>query len=208
MKRPASANRPRGKNAAARPARPGHLARPEKAVEPGDRELVLGIDPGSIYCGYGLVKRAKNSSCVYVSSGRIGMTKSAPLEHRLMELFEGLSALIKELSPQAGAVEKIFFAKNARAALSLGHARGIALLALANGGVPVYEYSALEVKKAVTGYGRAEKMQVQAMIKRLLGLGFSPSPDGADALALAFCHLNKQDFVSARDAGIYDAYGA
>ncbi len=166
-----------------------------RADSPG---LVLGIDPGSIYCGYGLVRKGKNNSCVYVSSGRIGMTKSAPLERRLMELFEGLSSLIEELSPQAGAVEKIFFAKNAKAALSLGHARGIALLALANGGVPVYEYSALEVKKAVTGYGRAEKYQVQEMIKRLLGLGFSPSTDGADALALAFCHLNRQDFDQAR----------
>ncbi len=184
MKRPASAN---NKKTLASPVSGG-------AAGADSPELVLGIDPGSIYCGYGLIRKGKNNSCVYVSSGRIGMTRSAPLELRLMELFDGLSALVKELSPQAGAVEKIFFAKNARAALSLGHARGIALLALANGGVPVYEYSALEVKKAVTGYGRAEKHQVQEMIKRLLGLGFSPSTDGADALALAFCHLNRQDF--------------
>ena len=180
MKRPASANRPE-----------------QKGKIPADTaELVLGIDPGSIYCGYGVVRKARDNSCLYVTSGRIGMTKSASLEYRLMELFEGLSGLVKEFSLQAGAVEKIFFAKNVRAALSLGHARGIALLALANGGIPVYEYSALEVKKAVTGYGRAEKSQVQDMIKRLLGLNFCPSTDGADALALAFCHVNKQEFTS------------
>ena len=185
MRRPANTNK----------ALPS-AARLKGVVGTDSPELVLGIDPGSIYCGYGLVKKAENNSCLYVSSGRIGMTKSAPLEHRLMELFEGLSALVSEFSPQAGSVEKIFFAKNARAALSLGHARGIALLALANGGIPVHEYSALEVKKAVTGYGRAEKTQVQEMIKRLLGLSFSPSTDGADALALAFCHINKQNFNS------------
>ncbi|MDA8085857.1 MAG: crossover junction endodeoxyribonuclease RuvC [Nitrospiraceae bacterium] len=203
MKRPASVNKPQPASTCPAPARLRGGGETGLFLP----ELVLGIDPGSIYCGYGLVKRTKNNSCVYVSSGRFGMTKSAPLEHRLMELFEGLSGLVRELSPQAGAVEKIFFAKNARAALSLGHARGIALLALANGGVPVYEYSALEVKKAVTGYGRAEKHQVQEMIKRLLGLKFSPSTDGADALALAFCHINKQDYTSPGRAAVHESYG-
>ncbi len=153
--------------------------------------LILGIDPGSIYCGYGLVRKTKNNECLYVSSGRIGMTSGAPLARRLAELFEGLSEVVTEFSPQACAVEKIFFAKSVRSALSLGHARGIALLAGAMGGLPVYEYSALEVKKAVTGYGRAGKSQVQEMVKRLLDLSFSPSTDGADALALALCHLQR-----------------
>ncbi len=162
---------------------------PEGPVSPV--ELVLGIDPGSICCGYGLV-RMKKGECLYVSSGRIRMTAGAPLARRLTELFEGLSEVVREFSPQACAVEKIFFAKSVRSALSLGHARGIALLAGAMSGVPVYEYSPLEIKKAVTGYGRAEKSQVQAMIMRLLGLSFSPSTDGADALALALCHLHRQ----------------
>ena len=152
----------------------------------------MGIDPGSIYCGYGVVRKTERGECIYVSSGRIRMTGGAPLARRLMELFEGLTEVMNEFSPQACVVEKIFFAKGVRAALSLGHARGIALLAGAMGGVPVYEYSPLEVKKAVTGYGQAGKAQVQAMIKRLLGLSFSPSTDGADALALALCHLHRR----------------
>lgn len=155
---------------------------------------VLGIDPGSYACGYGVVKQRGNGH-YYLASGRITMSRGAPLEERLKELYSGLTEVIKEFSPGAGAVEKIFFAKGVRAALSLGHARGIALLALANEGVPLYEYSALEVKKAITGYGRAEKTQVQYMIKRILGLDFQPSPDGADALALALCHLQQNNLA-------------
>lgn len=183
-----------------RHANSGRRGKKEPSGEPAVRalsnEIVLGIDPGSVYCGYGVVRtnRTGESGYVYISSGRIGMKKGAPLCHRLRELFEGLSEVMREFSPQACAVEKIFFAKSVRGALSLGHARGIALLAGAMGSVPIYEYSALEVKKAVTGYGRAEKAQVQAMIKRLLGLSFSPSPDGADALALALCHLHRRSF--------------
>lgn len=165
--------------------------------------IVLGIDPGSIFCGYGVVDK-NGSECRYISSGRIAMTRSAPLHERLRELFEGLIEVIGEFSPQAGVVERIFFAKGLQAALSLGHARGVALLALANHGVPVFEYSALSVKKAVTGYGKAEKQQVQAMIKRLLSLSFPLSPDGADALALALCHIQSTppaDLPSKRRGG-------
>ncbi len=149
--------------------------------------IVLGIDPGSIFCGYGVIE-ADGAGCRYVASGRLDLPKSKGLEIRLKELYAGLSEVIKEFNPGAGVVEKIFFAKGLQAALSLGHARGIALVSLANQDVPVYEYSALEVKKAVTGYGKAEKSQVQEMIKRILGLSFSPSTDSADALALALCH--------------------
>jgi len=157
---------------------------------PKEPSIILGIDPGSFTCGYGIVRK-KGNERLYVASGRISVPKSAPLEKRLKELYAGLTEVIREFSPEAGAVEKIFFAKGIKAALSLGHARGIALLALANGAVPMYEYSALQVKKAVTGYGKAEKMQVQAMIRRLLSLNFEPSTDGADALALALCHLQQ-----------------
>ena len=165
---------------------------PGRKRRPPEREhsLVLGIDPGSFTCGYGIVRK-KGNERLYIASGRISIPKSAPLEERLKEIYAGLTEIITEFSPEAGAVEKIFFAKGIKAALSLGHARGIALLALANHGVPLYEYGALEVKKAVTGYGKAEKMQVQAMIRRLLSLNFEPSTDGADALALALCHLQQ-----------------
>jgi crossover junction endodeoxyribonuclease RuvC len=155
-----------------------------------DSRFVLGIDPGSIFCGYGVI-RENGNGYVYVASGRIAMPKSEPLEVRLRELYRGLKEVIGEFGPQAGVVERIFFAKGVQSALSLGHARGIALLALADVDVPVYEYSALEVKKAVTGYGKAGKEQVQAMVTRILGLTFVPSADGADALALALCHAQR-----------------
>jgi crossover junction endodeoxyribonuclease RuvC len=127
----------------------------------------------------------------YVTSGTIRLSPKNPLHLRLRELHAGLTAVIREFSPSEAAVEKVFFAKSARSALSLGHARGVALLAAASEGLSVYEYSALEVKKAVTGYGRAEKRQVQEMIRAVLGMDGSVCPDGADALALAFCHTNR-----------------
>ena len=153
---------------------------------------VIGIDPGSYCCGYGVISMNSNTSQYsYVASGRIMISKKAPLEQRLKELFDGLQEVISGCGAQAGVVEKIFVAKGTRQALSLGHARGIALLALAGHGIPVFEYSALQVKKAVTGYGRAEKPQVQQMVKSILGLTFTPSTDGADALALAICHTQR-----------------
>jgi crossover junction endodeoxyribonuclease RuvC len=157
----------------------------------GAKKFVLGIDPGSYFCGYGLLE-IKGNDIGYAASGRIGLSKKDPLEVRLKELYGGLLEILAEFPPAAGVVEKIFFAKGVRAALSLGHARGVAIMALARAGVPVFEYSALEVKKAVTGYGRAEKAQMQFMVQRILGLGFPLSPDGADALALALCHMQKK----------------
>jgi crossover junction endodeoxyribonuclease RuvC len=112
-----------------------------------------------------------------------------------MELYKGLSEVISRYRPSGAAVEKIFFAKSVRSALSLGHARGIALLAVAEGGVDLYEYTPLEVKKAVVGYGRAEKKQVQEMVKNILSIDSQLSPDGADALALAICHINKAQYM-------------
>jgi crossover junction endodeoxyribonuclease RuvC len=122
------------------------------------------------------------------------MTTGMPLHSRLRELHEGLASVIEEFSPEAASVEKVFFAKSVRAALSLGHARGVALLALVEAGVEVFEYSPLEIKKAVTGQGKAGKSQVQAMVRQILGLDFSPSPDGADALAMAICHRGRDKF--------------
>jgi crossover junction endodeoxyribonuclease RuvC len=148
---------------------------------------VLGIDPGSRSCGYGVI----SSDGDYVTSGRIVPDAKSPLHVRVREIHDGLAEVIEEYGPAEAVVEKVFFAKSARAALILGHARGVALLAAAAGGLGVYEYSALEVKKAVTGYGRAEKSQVQEMVKRLLSLKISLSPDSSDALAIALCHLNR-----------------
>jgi crossover junction endodeoxyribonuclease RuvC len=152
----------------------------------------MGIDPGSRNCGYGLI----SSDGQYIASGTIATNSRDPLHTRLMGLYGGLSEIIRRYEPRRAVVEKIFFAKSTRSALALGHARGVALLTVAEGGLELYEYSPLEVKKAVVGYGRAEKKQVQAMVKNILGINTRLSPDGADALALAICHLNKARFLS------------
>ncbi len=171
-------------------------------------KLILGIDPGSIICGYGIISaeaprrsmeglKAGTSNFrtfalnpAYVASGRIMLSSKQPLDARLREIYTGLSDIIKEYSPDEVAIEKVFFAKSIKAALTLGQARGAALVAAASRGIPVYEYSALEVKKAVVGYGRAEKHQVQGMVAMVLNLKIKLSADSADALALALCHTN------------------
>ena len=180
-------------------------------------KLILGIDPGSIVCGYGIISaeaprrsmeglKAGTSNFseesrvatdrtfalnpAYVASGRIMLSSKQPLDARLREIYNGLSDIIKEYSPDEVAIEKVFFAKSIKAALTLGQARGAALVAAASRGIPVYEYSALEVKKAVVGYGRAEKHQVQEMVAMVLNLKVKLSADSADALALALCHTN------------------
>ncbi|HBG92639.1 MAG TPA: crossover junction endodeoxyribonuclease RuvC [Nitrospiraceae bacterium] len=165
--------------------------------------IIFGIDPGSIVCGYGIIKTVQspgsiprhiginsNTDTVYVASGRIMLPSKQPLNVRLKELYSNLTDIIREYSPHEVAIEKVFFAKSIKAALVLGQARGAALVAAASSGLPVYEYSALEVKKAVVGYGRAEKHQVQSMISKILNLKTKLSADSADALALALCHLN------------------
>jgi crossover junction endodeoxyribonuclease RuvC len=132
-------------------------------------------------------------------SGTIEMTSGLPLFERIRELHHGLEEIIDQYRPDVAAVERIFFAKSVRSALVLGHARGVALLAIAEAGVEFYEYTPAEVKKAVAGYGRAGKRQVQEMVRRVLGLELELSPDGADALALAICHMNMARFVSKVD---------
>ena len=154
---------------------------------------VLGIDPGSINCGYGLIGLERKEP-VYITSGRISASSTKPLHLRLKIIFESLLEIINEYQPDDIAVEKIFFAKGAKAALSLGHARGIVLLAAASGNAAFHEYSALQVKQAVVGYGRAEKQQVQEMVKMALNIKGSLYSDSADALALALCHMNTIKF--------------
>jgi crossover junction endodeoxyribonuclease RuvC len=133
----------------------------------------------------------------YITSGRITLASKSPLHLRLRTLHETLIDIIRQYNPHEMVVERMFFAKSVRAALSLGHARGIALLAAASEGLDFYEYSALEVKKAVTGYGRADKKQVLEMVKRMLKFNahvITLTEDSADALALALCHLNTKGF--------------
>lgn len=157
---------------------------------------ILGIDPGSIHCGYGLIQSVNSritKTNKYISSGRISLPAGAPLHARLKDLYLSLREMIEEYNPDEIVVERIFFAKGTKAALSLGHARGVVLLAASLTDLPLYEYSALEVKKAVVGYGRADKNQVQKMVAQILGIKHALSPDSADALALALCHANSKE---------------
>ncbi|MFO0752580.1 MAG: crossover junction endodeoxyribonuclease RuvC [Thermodesulfovibrionales bacterium] len=167
---------------------------------------VLGIDPGSIYCGYGLIRHTEPSPAprrgrsgarqsVYLSSGRIVLPARKPLHARLNELYTSLVEVIAEYRPDEVVVEKIFFAKGVKTALSLGHTRGVVLLAASLAGLPIHEYSPLEVKKAVVGYGRADKGQVEKMVREILLIGHTLSPDSADALALALCHAHTVRFA-------------
>ncbi len=177
---------------------------------------ILGIDPGSI-TGYGIIdtnfsQRQINKlselkdvlnynniscDCIYVASGKIDLSMKKPFHQRLKNLYITLINIIKEYNPHEVAVEKVFFAKSAKSALNLGQIRGVVLLAASTEDLSIYEYSALEVKKAITGYGRAEKRQVQEMVKRILFPDFNLSTskfvlneDASDALAIAICHMN------------------
>ena len=151
---------------------------------------VFGIDPGSQRTGYGCVSSDGRRHHLVVC-GAIRATAGDALPVRLAAIHHELSTLIRDSQPDCVAIESLFHAANARSALMLGHARGVAMLAAFQAGVPVVEYTPAEVKRAVVGYGRAEKPQVGQMIKLLLGLDRVPSPhDAADALAVAICHLH------------------
>jgi crossover junction endodeoxyribonuclease RuvC len=153
--------------------------------------LAIGIDPGTAITGYGLVRELADGSLQVVDYGVIQTPAGQAMPDRLVQIYQQLKQIIVLHSPQSGAVEKLFFARNVRTALSVGQARGVALLALAESGVEVAEYSPNEIKQAVVGYGGAEKMQVQLMVKALLDLEQIPQPDdAADALAVAICHLH------------------
>lgn len=157
-----------------------------------ERMFVLGIDPGVSRCGYGLVGRKDSSdgSLFAKTAGVIETDPQAPLPERLGLLQRELKALMDELKPESVCVERVFFQVNARTAMSVGQASGLALACAAEAGCEVFEYTSNEVKQAVVGYGGATKHQVQEMVARLLRLGNVPSPpDVADALALGICHM-------------------
>jgi crossover junction endodeoxyribonuclease RuvC len=153
--------------------------------------LVLGIDPGTATTGYGLVRENTDANLEVVEYGTILTPAKLPMPERLLELYRRLNEILLLHHPDTGAVEKLFFQSNVRTALSVGQARGVALLALAQAGLEVAEYTPLQVKSAVTGYGGAGKDQVQQMVRALLSLPEVPTPDdAADALAVAICHLH------------------
>ena len=150
----------------------------------------MGIDPGTASMGYGLVER-QGAGLHAVVYGVLRTTAEVSMPERLRSLYEGLAEVIAAYRPDAVAVEALFFNRNSRTAIPVGQARGVALLAAAQAGLPVYEYTPLQVKDAVVGYGRASKDQVQQMVAMLLHLAALPRPDdAADALAVAICHAH------------------
>jgi crossover junction endodeoxyribonuclease RuvC len=151
---------------------------------------IFGIDPGSERTGYGCVETDGRRHRL-VACGAITALAGDSFPHRLARIHRELTALLITCRPQCVAIENLFHANNARSALKLGHARGVAMLAAVEAGCEIAEYSPAEVKRAVVGYGRAEKQQVQQMVTLLLGLDAAPTPfDASDALAVAICHLH------------------
>ena len=162
---------------------------------------VFGIDPGSERTGYGCVE-TDGSRHRIVMCGAISSPALASFPDKLQRIHQQLTLFLLECRPDSVAIENLFFSVNVRSALKLGHARGVAMLAAVEAGVPVFEYTPAEIKRAVVGYGRADKPQVQQMVKLLLGLDAVPSPhDAADALAIAICHVHSQRPARAIGAG-------
>jgi len=162
---------------------------------------IFGIDPGSERTGYGCVETDGRRHRLVVC-GAITAAAGDSFPHRLARIHRELTAVLLKTRPECVAVESVFHAVNARSALKLGHARGVAILAAVEAGCTVVEYTPAEVKRAVVGYGRADKRQVQEMIKLLLGLEKPPAPhDAADALAVAICHLHSMPPAGIREPG-------
>ena len=152
--------------------------------------IILGIDPGSRITGYGVIN-AVGAKREYIASGHVKIAGDE-LASRLGQIYRAVDEVIETYIPQQFAIEKVFMATNADSALKLGQARGVAMVAAVNHGLPVSEYSARQVKQAVVGQGAAEKQQVQHMVARILNLPGLPQADAADALAIALCHANTQ----------------
>ena len=154
--------------------------------------LVIGIDPGTAITGYGLVREEQDGKLTVVDYGVVKTPSKMPMPKRLVKIYTDLKEIVLLHRPQSGAVEKLFFQKNVRTAISVGQGRGVAILALAEVDMPVFEYSPSEIKSAIAGYGDADKSQMQYMVKAILELDEIPKPDdAADALAVAVCHINK-----------------
>jgi crossover junction endodeoxyribonuclease RuvC len=152
---------------------------------------VLGIDPGTATTGYAIVEETKGRLKL-ITIGVITTPAKTPLPSRLQQIYRELEEIVSEHQPDASAVEELFFSRNARTAMSVGHARGVTLLALADADLDIAEYTPMQIKQAVTGYGNADKHQVQEMVRMLLNLDAVPRPDdAADAAAVAICYLHR-----------------
>lgn len=158
--------------------------------------IILGIDPGLRTTGFGVIHVAGNA-IRYLASGKISSHSARDLPSRLKTIAEGIEEVVQRYAPDCAAIEKVFANINPQSTLLLGQARGAAICTLVKTELPVVEYTALQLKQAVVGYGRASKKQVQEMIKRLLDLNSTPSPDAADALGIAICHAHSLHSLNA-----------
>lgn len=153
--------------------------------------LSLGIDPGTATIGYGLVRELNDGSLQAVAYGVITTTPDLPMWQRLKLIYDGITTLIQTYKPDQSGVEELFFARNVTTAITVAQGRGVILLALANGGVPISEYKPNHIKQSISGFGAAKKPQMQEMIRILLGLDHIPKPDdAADALAIAITDIH------------------
>ncbi len=156
--------------------------------------IILGIDPGLAIMGYGVIDYDQKRMSV-VDYGTVLTQAGTPLPLRLSLIYDSMTSLIDKFKPDAIAFEELFFNKNVKTALTVGHARGTALVSAQRSGIELFEYTPLQVKQAICGYGRADKAQIQAMVKMLLSLKSIPKPDdAADALAVAICHAHSSKF--------------
>ena len=163
---------------------------------------VLGIDCGGEYTGYGVVEQDDQGNLQHIAFGAVRLNTHRPLAERLSQIFHELRAVIERYQPEVAAIEEVFYAANAKSALKLGQVRWVALLVASECRLQVAEYSPLSIKSAVVGYGKADKVQVQHMVARLLKLAELPEPqDASDALAIAICHLHTAATL-ARQAGL------
>jgi crossover junction endodeoxyribonuclease RuvC len=163
---------------------------------------VMGIDPGSLCTGYGIVEEA-GGRLTSIHFGSITSKSKSPFAQRLKSIYDGLASVMEEFRPDAIAVEDIFFAANAKSTIKLGQTRGVALLAAAQAEITLAEYTPLEVKQSVVGYGRADKHQVRDMVTAILKLKTKPEPlDTSDALAVAICHLHSYQAKARLKAGV------
>jgi crossover junction endodeoxyribonuclease RuvC len=156
---------------------------------------ILGIDPGYAILGYGIVDYAANKYAL-VSCGAVTTDKGTPMPERLSHIFDKLTWIIDDFKPDVAAVEELFFNSNQKTAIHVGEARGAAVVACAKAGIPVFEYTPLQIKQALTGYGRADKTQMQEVVRSVLGLKEIIRPDdAADAAAAAICHGNSASYI-------------
>lgn len=156
--------------------------------------IILGIDPGSHFCGYGILQ-IENRKIIAAGCDVINTDNTSNLENRLTVIYEKIKNVIDEYKPDMAAVETIFYGKNIKSAFTLGHARGVVMLALAKRGIPIYEYSPREVKLSVVGNGNASKEQVEFMVQKILNIDIKhKTQDASDALAIALCQFNKVKF--------------